>query len=296
MSKPNAMRLLIISGLSGAGKTVALHMLEDLGYYCMDNMPLGLLDAFVAETGKHPNPHYEWVAVGVDARSLPDDLRGMPELVRRLRDSDVRCEIIFLRADEEVLFKRYSETRRKHPLSDDNLSLKEAIEREMDVLSPVAEQADLVIDTSRTSLHELRDLIRRRVHREDTDTLSILVQSFGFKHGVPADADFVFDLRCLPNPHWEPELRSHSGRENVVAQYLEGFETVRRMLRDIRTFLDTWIPQFEASNRSYITIACGCTGGQHRSVYFAEQLAAHFRERHEHVVVRHNELAGETLD
>lgn len=290
------MRLLIISGLSGAGKTVALHMLEDLGYYCMDNMPLGLLDAFVAETGKHPNPHYEWVAVGVDARSLPDDLRGMPELVRRLRESGVRSEIVFLRADEEVLFKRYSETRRKHPLSDNDLSLKEAIEREMDVLAPVAEQADLVIDTSRTSLHELRDLIRRRVHREDTDTLSILIQSFGFKHGVPADADFVFDLRCLPNPHWEPELRSHSGREQVVAQYLEGFESVRRMLRDIRGFLETWIPQFEASNRSYITIAFGCTGGQHRSVYFAEQLAAHFRERHEHIVVRHNELAGETLD
>lgn len=292
MPESQAMRLIIVSGLSGAGKTVALHMLEDLGYFCIDNLPLRLLDAFARDILAKPDPHYEWVAVGVDARSLPDDLPNLPRLIGELRSSGLDCEIVFLRAGEDVLFKRYSETRRKHPLSDEGLSLKRAIEREMDLLSPIAEHADLVIDTSRTSVHQLRDLIKRRVHQDTTDTLSILVQSFGYKHGVPIDADFVFDLRCLPNPHWEPALRAQTGRDPEVIRYLEGFESVRRMLRDIRGFLDTWLPQFQDSNRSYITIACGCTGGQHRSVFFAEQLAEHFREKYEHVVVRHNELTG----
>lgn len=290
MTQPNTMRLLIVSGLSGAGKTVALHMLEDLGYYCIDNMPVNLLDAFVQETIENPNTWYEWVAVGVDARSLPTDLQAVPALVAKLREKGIHSEIIFLRANEEVLFKRYSETRRRHPLSDAGDNLKSAIEREMDLLSPIAEQADLVLDTSRSSIHQLRDLVRRRVHQDNTDTLSILFQSFGFKHGVPTDADFVFDLRALPNPHWEPTLRPLTGRDDAVVDYLEGFDTVKHMLRDIRGFLETWLPQFQASNRSYVTIACGCTGGQHRSVYFTEQLAAHFREKFEHVVIRHTEL------
>lgn len=290
MPETPVMRLIILSGLSGAGKSVALNMLADLGYYCIDNMPVNLLRAFAKETVISPNPYYEWVAVGIDARSLPADLQTVPELVGELRAAGVHCEIIFLRADEAILFKRYDETRRRHPLSDDDASLADAITREVELLAPIAEHADLVIDTSRTSIHQLRDLVRQRVHGETTDSLSILVQSFGFKHGLPGDADFVFDLRALPNPYWEPALRRFTGRDQPVIDYLESQRSVRQMLRDITHCFDTWLPQLAASNRSYLTIAFGCTGGQHRSVYFAEQLAAHLREKHEHVLVRHNEL------
>lgn len=290
MPDMSTMRLIILSGLSGAGKTVALHMLEDLGYYCIDNMPVRLLDAFTRETVISKNPHYEWIAVGIDARSLPDDIQAVPELVKNLRAGGVHCEIVFLRADENVLFKRYSETRRKHPLSDARLSLKDAISKEIAVLAPIAEQADLVIDTSRTTIHQLRDLVRQRVHSDESTGLSILVQSFGYKHGVPGDADFVFDVRALPNPFWEPTLRNFTGQDKPVIDYLESHPDTHRMFRDISVFFDTWLPQFEAGNRSYVTIAFGCTGGQHRSVYFAEKLAAHFRRTRQRVVVRHNEL------
>jgi UPF0042 nucleotide-binding protein len=283
-------RLVILSGLSGSGKTVALNMLEDLGWYCVDNVPARLLKEFARATVATRDPAYHRMAVGVDARNKPEELAAIPRLRDELATLDVGYEIVFLQADLDVLFKRFSETRRKHPLSGADLSLQDAIEREVLLLKPIKDHADLVLDTNRTTIHELRELVRQRVHREESRTLSLLFESFAFKHGIPADADFVFDVRCLPNPHWEAALRPLTGRDPAVVEYLEGQASVRTMLRDITTFLETWIPQFEASNRSYVTVAIGCTGGQHRSVYLVERLGAHFRDNYEHVVVRHGEL------
>ena len=285
------MKLLIVSGISGSGKSVALHMLEDLGYYCIDNMPLGLLEAFVKQTLGTGDPRYDLVAVGIDARARADEIEGYDDCLQGLRSNDLDLQTLFLQAEHNVLLKRFSETRRKHPLTRYDIPLDEAIRRERKLLAPVAEQADLVIDTSRTSMHELREIIAARVHGE-AHTLSVLLQSFGFKHGVPGDADFVFDVRCLPNPHWEVELRALTGRDKPVRDYLESHEMVEGMFRDIRDFSDRWLPHFKASNRSYVTIAIGCTGGQHRSVYMVERLGEHLR-KHEYIklLTRHTELS-----
>ncbi len=285
------MKLLIVSGLSGSGKSVALHMLEDLGYYCIDNMPLGLLEAFVKQTLGTGDPRYDLVAVGIDARARADEIDGYDDCLQRLRSNDLEIQTLFLQAEHNVLLKRFSETRRKHPLTRYDIPLAEAIHRERKLLAPVAEQADLVIDTSRTSMHELREIIAARIHGESR-TLSVLLKSFGFKHGVPGDADFVFDVRCLPNPHWEADLRALTGRDQPVRDYLESHEMVEGMFRDIRDFSDRWLPHFEASNRSYVTIAIGCTGGQHRSVYMVERLGEHLRQ-HEYIklLIRHTELS-----
>ncbi|HWP94463.1 MAG TPA: RNase adapter RapZ [Gammaproteobacteria bacterium] len=289
-SKPARSRhLVLLSGLSGSGKTVALNMLEDLGYYCVDNMPARLLGDFARATVATDDPAYEWMAIGVDARNPPEELNALPRLVRELEGLGVTCRIVFLRASEDTLIKRYSETRRKHPLSGAHMSLKEAISLEARLLAPLAENADLTLDTSRTTLHDLRELVRRRVHTGETESLSILFESFAFRNGVPSDADFVFDVRCLPNPHWEPALRHLTGKDPAVVAYLEAHATVRQMVRDITTFLETWMAHFEAGDRSYLTIAIGCTGGQHRSVYVVERLAEHFRKLYDNVTVRHHE-------
>ncbi|MCG8433054.1 MAG: RNase adapter RapZ [Gammaproteobacteria bacterium] len=280
-------RLIILSGLSGSGKTVALHMLEDLGYYCIDNLPARLLKTFAMETAATRDPKYKNMAIGIDARNDAEDIDALPGVLDELRASDLNVEIIFLSADQETLFMRYSETRRKHPLSDEDRSLRDAIRQETGLLAPLAEQADLSIDTTHTSVHELRELIRMRMHHEASANLSILVESFAFKHGVPGDADFVFDVRCLPNPYWEPGLKDFTGKDREVIDYLESQDDVKAMLRDILELLKTWLPKFIAGNRSYMTIAIGCTGGQHRSVYFAERIAASLQEQYSHVVVRH---------
>lgn len=285
------MRLVIVSGLSGSGKSVALHMLEDLGYYCIDNLPAGLLGTLAEQTVAAGDPVYERLAVGIDARNRPNDLRRVPEVVEKLRRSGLACEVLYLHADHGTLMKRYSETRRKHPLSSDKVALGEAIEQERRLLSPVAAAADLTLDSSRTSVHELRELVRERVHGTSAGA-SILFRSFGFKNGIPGDADFVFDVRCLPNPYWEKDLKKLSGLDAGVIEWLESHPVVHDMLRDITTFLDRWLPECERSSRSYITLAVGCTGGCHRSVYLVEKLAAHFRTRYEHVQVRHDELAA----
>jgi UPF0042 nucleotide-binding protein len=283
-------RLVILSGLSGSGKTVALNMLEDLGWYCVDNVPARLLKEFARATVATRDEAYHWMAIGVDARNKPEELAGIPRLREELAALDVHCEIVFLQADIDVLFKRFSETRRKHPLSGSDLSLADAIEREVLLLKPLKDHADLVLDSNRTTIHELRELVRQRVHREESHGLSLLFESFAYKHGIPADADFVFDVRCLPNPHWEAALRPLTGRDRAVIDYLEAQPSVAALVRDVTAFLEAWIPQFEASNRSYVTVAIGCTGGQHRSVYVAEQLGAHFRDKYGQVVVRHGEL------
>lgn len=284
------MRLIIVSGLSGSGKSVALHMLEDLDFYCIDNIPAALLTSVISEIIATHDSAYDRTAVGVDARNRPADIDSMPQLVEKLRTDGVDCEVLFLHADDDILLKRYSETRRKHPLSGRKLSLREAIARERQLLAPIRETADLIIDTTRTSVHELRDAVRSRIEQRAEGKLSLLFESFGYKHGIPSDADFVFDVRCLPNPYWDLALRPWSGRDGPVVDFLSQQDEVRKMLADITAFLESWIPAFKRSNRSYLTIAIGCTGGQHRSVYIVEQLARHFGASYEHVLTRHTEL------
>lgn len=284
------MRLVILSGLSGSGKSVALHMLEDLGYYCVDNIPAGHLQSFVRETLLTGDPAYQRMAVGIDARNRIDDIRSVPQTVKKLRSDGIECEIVFLYAEDAVLLKRYSESHRPHPLAGDGRALKDAIAAERELLAPLADEADMVLDSSRTSVHELRELVRERIHREDRIALSLLFQSFGFRHGIPGDSDFVFDARGLPNPYWEPTLRNLSGKELAVAKYLEKQDLVQRFVGDVQGFLDFWIPKFESSNRQYLTVSIGCTGGYHRSVYVVERLAEHFKKQGREVLTRHNGL------
>jgi RNase adapter protein RapZ len=284
-------RLIIVSGLSGSGKSVALAMLEDLEFYCVDNIPAGLLPGFIAYTVRTSEPAYRNTAVGVDARNRPEDLADVPRLVAELRRSGIACDVLFLRADNETLLKRFSETRRRHPLSRAGLGLQESLEQEERLLAPVANAADLAVDTSRLSVHELRDLIRERVVERKSGP-SLLFQSFAYRHGVPDDADFVFDARALPNPYWEPSLRDCTGRDETVAQFMARHDEATQFLADITQFLERWLPSLVRSNRSYLTIAVGCTGGQHRSVYLAERLAAHFDGRYGRALIRHRDLAS----
>lgn len=286
------MRLVILSGLSGSGKSVALHMLEDLGYYCVDNIPAGLLQGFIAYTVRTSEAAYRLTAVGVDARNRPEDLAGVPGLVEELRRSGIGCELVFLRADTEVLLKRFSETRRRHPLSRSGLGLTEALEQEQRMLEPLASAADLTVDTSRLSVHELRELIRERVAERNDSGPSLLFESFAYRNGVPDDADFVFDARALPNPYWEPALRELTGRDEAVLCFMERHDEVAAFLKDLTGLLERWLPSLVRSNRSYLTVAVGCTGGQHRSVYLAEQLARHFNERYGRALIRHRDLAS----
>jgi UPF0042 nucleotide-binding protein len=290
------MRLLIVSGLSGSGKSVALHMLEDLEYYCVDNLPAGLLPGFIAYTVRTSEPAYRLTAVGVDARNRPEDLADITRLVQELRRSGISCEVIFLRASNEVLLKRFSETRRRHPLSRSGLGLQEALEEELRLLAPLATVADLTIDTSHMSIHDLRELIRERVVENEKTGPSLLFQSFAYRHGVPDDADFVFDARALPNPYWEPALRELSGRDDAVATFLDNRQEVASFLADLTGLLERWLPSLERSNRSYVTVAIGCTGGQHRSVYVAEKLAARFSGLNGPALIRHRDLAGKPRD
>jgi len=285
------MHLVIISGLSGSGKTVALHTLEDEDYYCIDNMPLGLLPDFAQRVMNRTIQPYENIAVGIDARSDARDLRRFPEIVKPLQELDISIEVIYLQAELSTLIKRFSETRRRHPLTRKGLPLAEAIEVERSLLSDIAAGSDLFIDTTFTNIHQLRELIKERiVKRENKNNLSVLFQSFGFKHGTPTDSDFVFDVRCLPNPHWEHKLRPLTGLDAEVIEFLKNHVEVGQMLNYIRDFLQNWIPKFEQQNRYYLTVSIGCTGGQHRSVYIAQQLCEDFRDKMGTVSIRHREL------
>ena len=283
------MRLIVISGLSGAGKSVAMDALEDLRYYCIDNLPVNLLPALTAELTRAEKSAYQRAAVAIDARNPAHALLAMPEMIRGLRAEGLVNELVFLEAEDETLIKRFSETRRKHPLTADDVSLAEAITRERTLLAPLRQEADICIDTSRTSLHELRELVRQRVDRRPLRQLSILFQSFGYKHGVPPDTDMVFDVRCLPNPHWKPHLRPLTGRDQEVKAFLEAEPLVQQMFESLRGFLESWIPHFEAENRAYMTVSIGCTGGRHRSVYLCERLREHFQQCRPAVLVRHRE-------
>ena len=250
-----------------------------------------MLPSFTEALLSRDDPRFALSAVGIDARSHAQGMDGIHALLKQLRQHGITCETIFLEAQDETLIKRYSETRRKHPLSDGDHPLAEAIRMERQLLMPFLHAADLRIDTTHTNLYELRDIIRDRVGEHRSGELSLLFQSFGFKHGVPNDTDFVYDARCLPNPHWQPSLRPLTGRDQPVIEFLQEHQQVQAMKEDICGFLERWIPCFEADGRSYLTVGVGCTGGQHRSVFLVEQLAQHFRNCGRKIVTRHRELS-----
>jgi UPF0042 nucleotide-binding protein len=278
------MRLVIISGLSGSGKSVALNTLEDAGFYCIDNIPVSLLQAFIKEIQQRQDPDYNQVGVGLDARNLTDLTCHVEALKIDVGD----CEVIFLQATDNILLSRFSETQRKHPLTRDDVSLTEAIAQERNLLGPIIDMADLIIDTSSTTVYGLRDQVRNRIVKWGETALSILIESFGYKHGLPANADFVFDVRCLPNPYWEPKLRPLNGKDKPVRDFLDGEPQVQEMVDSIEGFLQSWIPSYRSFQRSYLTIAIGCTGGQHRSVYIVETLAARLLAAHGPIQTRHH--------
>lgn len=284
------MKLIIVSGLSGSGKSIALQALEDMGYNCIDNLPMALLHALAVQITHAADPISQLFAVGIDARNLAPDMETFPDLLESLHAMNLDTQVIYLSADDNTLIKRFSETRRKHPLTTDKISLNEAITREREFLLPVSYSANLTLDTSRTNVHQLRDHIRQCVGGSKSDGLSILIESFGFKHGIPNDASFIFDVRCITNPYWVPELRKSTGLEKSVIDYLESHEDVLEMYKDINTFLNSWIPKFQNENRSYMTIAIGCTGGYHRSVYLVDRLGKQLKQQYKNVVVRHREL------
>jgi UPF0042 nucleotide-binding protein len=284
------MRLVIVSGLSGSGKSVALNMLEDLGWFCIDNIPAGLLQGLVSHALQDEEPMYRRLAVGLDARNRPGDIEAVPQLMADLRSSGIRCEEIYLHAESDALLRRFAETRRRHPLSNEKTGLVEAIDAERALLLPLADAADLIVDTTTMSVHRLREIVRQRVEERRASRLSVMFESFGYKNGIPGDADFVFDTRTLPNPYWEAALKPLTGRDPPVREFLDSSPGVQRLFEDIARFVEARIPEYESNNRGYLTVAIGCTGGQHRSVYMADRLAAHFSTRYPQVLVRHSAI------
>lgn len=282
--------LVIVSGLSGSGKSVALNTLEDLDFYCVDNLPAGLLPDFVDNVMGSEAPPGR-LAVGIDVRNRSGDLHELPELLAAVGARGLHPKLLFFDTTHETLLKRYSETRRRHPLSYTGLALADAIVLERQVMRPVRALADLVIDTSGMNVHQLRQRVRSEFSAGAQEGVSVLFESFAYKRGLPPDADFVFDARALPNPHWDPTLKPLSGRDAPVRDYLELQPEVRDYADRVRMFLDEWIPRFESGTRSYVTVAFGCTGGRHRSVYLAESMARHFRQSgRENVLTYHREL------
>jgi UPF0042 nucleotide-binding protein len=300
-------RLIVVSGRSGSGKTSALNVLEDIGFTCIDNLPPSLLPSLIKQLSAEDTPsktqlnpidntttelhHYTTkLAVGIDARNIAGDLDKLPEILSKIDTRDIHVNVVFLQARRSDLIRRYSETRRKHPLSSDTVGLSAAIDIEEEILSPILKISDQNIDTSGLSLHQLRDLIKNTVMPNDSGNMSIVFESFGFKRGLPEAPDFIFDVRCLPNPYWKQELRTQNGNDAGIIEFLEDQEEVIEMFSDICDFLIRWIPKFEANNRSYFTVCIGCTGGQHRSVYMANKLHAHFLDSYPSVQVIHKEI------
>ena len=284
------MKLTIISGRSGSGKSTVLHILEDRGYYCIDNLPASLLPA-LADRISNGDTHLSDIAVSIDARNISADLRQAPEIISELQARELSTEIIFLDANSQTLLKRFSESRRKHPLSNESTDLREAIDIESALLESISMMANLVIDTSNMSLHQLRDLMKNRLLESSETNMALLFESFGFKNGIPVDADLVYDVRCLPNPYWDTALRSLTGLDADVAKFLDSQDEVQEMVDDIRAYLEKWLPRYESNNRSYITVAVGCTGGQHRSVYMGEKLRRFFSSKIKNVQIRHRDLS-----
>lgn len=282
-------QFIIISGRSGSGKSTALQALEDLSFYCVDNLPLALLPN-LAEQFQQQNNFVEKIAVGIDARNLSTQLKEFPRIYQQLLDLKLDCKVIYLDSNDEILLRRFNASRRKHPLSNENISLKEAIVQEDKLLQPIAALAELSLDTSSLTIHHLRESIKQYIYKNNTQQISILFQSFSYKHGIPIDADLVFDVRCLNNPHWQEELKTLTGLDIPVQKFLENDPLSIAMIKDIEQYLLKWIPHFEKNNRSYLTIAIGCTGGQHRSVFVSEKLAEHLKKYFSKIQTRHREL------
>ena len=286
------MRIVLISGLSGSGKSIALNVLEDAGFFCVDNLPATLLLPLVAELCNEGRAH---VAVAMDMRTGPG-IAGLPQQLGELRQRGIKTRFIFLDARDDVLIQRFSETRRPHPLADSTTTLAEAIAREREALATLAALGHH-IDTSHLHPNALRSFVREFIALDpvspvQASQLTLLFESFGFKHGLPLDADLVFDVRCLPNPHYDPALRPLSGRDRPVADFLAAQPAVERMYHDIRRFIHDWLPDYLGDSRTYLTVAIGCTGGQHRSVYLAERLAQNFQTEAQ-VLVRHRALSAQ---
>lgn len=280
--------VIIVSGLSGAGKSTVLNALEDMGYHCIDNLPASLLNDLFAQIRADP-ARYEKVALGIDARVPGLSPADIPAWLEILRSSGLNCQLLFLEADEAILTKRFSETRRRHPLSQGEGALQVSIAKERELLEPVRHSADRVLDTSATNIHQLRHLTWQSVG-PDSSGMTVVLESFGFSHGVPADADFMFDARSLPNPHWNTDLRPLTGRDAEVQEFLEQDNSVAALTGDILGFLEKWLPELEKSHRSFVTVAIGCTGGRHRSVYLAERLAHDLREAFPEIMIHHRDL------
>lgn len=283
------MKLVIISGRSGSGKSTALNVLEDAGFYCIDNLPAGLLPTLI-EQSKNKDTENNNLAVCIDARNHTGDIASLPGL-RNTLPADVDTRIVYLDASHNELIKRFSETRRKHPLSNRETTLREAIQKEEQLLAPIAAIADIQINTNDMNIHDLREVIKKRLcaHME-TGGMAVLFTSFGFKNGIPVDADIVFDARCLPNPYWKPELRHFTGKDAVIEDFLSQNADANAMFDDICNYMERWLPKFDACNRSYMTISIGCTGGMHRSVFLCERLAKHFSATRDNIQIYHRDL------
>jgi len=281
-------RVIIVSGLSGSGKSTALNALEDLGYYCIDNLPAALLNELAPRIQADPQL-YARVALGIDARARGSGLEALPKWIESQRSQGTDCELLFLTAEQGTLIKRFSETRRKHPLTQGDRVLADAIDEEAKLLQPLQDCATWVIDSTDTNIHQLRRAVWNGIG-PGSKGMTVVLESFAFKHGVPRDVDFVFDARNLPNPHWDTDLRPHTGLDPRVGAWLEEAPEVGRMADDILGFLFTWLPGFEVAQRSYVTVGIGCTGGRHRSVYLVERIATALRERFPEVLVDHREL------
>jgi len=288
-NKP-AQDVIIVSGSSGGGKSTALNALEDLGYYCIDNLPGVMLPDFGPQISANPEL-YRKVALGIDARSRESDLQVVLDWMALLRKEGFNCKLLFITADKPVLIKRFSETRRRHPLTRRDKVLPDAIDNEEELLEPLYRNADQVFDSSNTNIHQLRRQVWNFVDQPSC-SLTIVLQSFAFKAGVPQDVDFMFDARILPNPYWEDELRELTGKDEAVRLWLENDQYVLKMTQDIQGFMSTWLPAFQDAQRSYVTIGIGCTGGKHRSVYLAEKLADSLSQDNKNVLVHHRELSS----
>ncbi len=283
-------RLVIISGLSGAGKSVVLRALEDFGFYCVDNLPIGILRGFMNFLAGQETNHYDCVAVGIDVRNTGSSIVELPSLLKDLGNSEVTVELIFITATPSALLRRFSETRRKHPLSTQNISLADAITIEEKLLDPVSNSADLRIDSSYLTVHDLRKRVRDNIAAKPADQMALQFVSFGYKKGVPTDADFVYDVRCLRNPYWELPLRDKDGRDQEVIELLDNDPLTSKMVEDISKFLIDWLGCFEKISRSYLTVAFGCTGGRHRSVFVAEKVSIIFKNNNKSTRITHRDL------
>lgn len=282
------MRIILISGLSGAGKSIVLETFEDEGFYCVDNLPLGFVVSFIEKFAEQPV--HKKLAIVVDARGFPDDLDEIQKTFATLNEMPEDIRSVYLDATNEEIVQRYRDTRRRHPFYKAHLTLLDTIEHERLLLHPLKEYMDFHIDTSQMSVHELRSFIKKQILNDHPKhRLSIQIESFGFKYGTPLNADFIFDARCLTNPHWDPLLRPNTGRDSDVIEYLNARTDVQAYLKDLEDFFEKWLPKFEQGTRAYLTIAIGCTGGQHRSVYLSEQLAKKIAKRYP-LIVKHREL------